>query len=863
MKRAVFVAVVIVLVAAYLVPASANDKTSPAALRPSNTSPHALSWEGTLPPAGTDSFWFVAELGVAREARVTSWIHWGTSEDLAVAIYDGTTRVGSADADPGEDEIVSYTVLNGRRYEVRVTGNVNAQTAFQGFTWVRSVAGRAFAGPGRLRYPKKDLFATVDVPINVVFVGFDPSEVDAQRQAVLDQLPPSFRPVIRIGSTFWSNSGAVRRELGSGGRQARATANALLQPISVDPRVPKLLGRDIRIEPLEYRYHYKFITAPESYSRDLFAAAKAATTPGDYALAFDRTFIEGYNARAGGLRGPGSVVAPKAPVDFIDGFRLEDWVAAHPPAGLDFDLTKPARGYTYFVMDSFRPSYAAEYFNPNHYHNFRVMNELTTDPDSGVQNGFDWARVWGGRYRFLMLDVGAAPNSWEAPVTTGNTKIFRLQGDGDSSAYDPPIWHYPGQDVAPFYERLGEDVQYAIWMRFTRGYLYRPRAYDKYILAANTWHDFDAYTPWPSRLESLYKDQLVLQRYKELLPYVNFEAFSRFKYLAKGDPEQTALDEGKNASVSRLPVPFAVNTNPTKLLIDRNRATYAPLEPGVFTIPVINAVFPSLYTWALPVIVGGIAEGEGGEAWGQLQNVNNRTKWPGASATVTDSQGVEHAPTFPDSRQEGIDNVARFGFTATALHEAGHFLGLSHNHDAVAYDWRFGSAGDATGYYSAIDWMYTTTATPMGYGWEYNRFEVMDKDNVWIGHALEWLTTAQDNLADAYAALDGKGFTKATSAVLAAQNRAEAMIGDAVANIRGGEYLAAVVSARQAARLSERVVATAATSVLGKRVVANPKPGIRRLPATGLDDPAALPVVTLVAAILLGGFVLRRYRFTL
>jgi LPXTG-motif cell wall-anchored protein len=51
--------------------------------------------------------------------------------------------------------------------------------------------------------------------------------------------------------------------------------------------------------------------------------------------------------------------------------------------------------------------------------------------------------------------------------------------------------------------------------------------------------------------------------------------------------------------------------------------------------------------------------------------------------------------------------------------------------------------------------------------------------------------------------------------------------------------------------------------VLGKRVVANPKPGIRRLPATGLDDPAALPVVTLVAAILLGGFVLRRYRFTL
>src|SRR5919108_6681062 len=89
---------------------------------------------------------------------------------------------------------------------------------------------------------------------------------------------------------------------------------------------------------------------------------------------------------------------------------------------------------------------------------------------------------------------------------------------GDSSAFDPPIWHY-GADKTAFYNVLGEDIQYAIWMRFTRGYLYPPDPFDKFVIAANTWHDASAYVPWPSKLEMLYKDQLILDRYHELLPY--------------------------------------------------------------------------------------------------------------------------------------------------------------------------------------------------------------------------------------------------------------------------------------------------------------------------------------------------------
>jgi hypothetical protein len=830
--------------AATSVVSNAGTESAPTPLTQKNDAAHALEWTGSLGPgaplaSAEDSYYFVAALGNARVARATALIHWETPEDLAVAVLDSDGKeVASADDLPGEDEYVSFDAFNGRRYQIVVMGNTTVQGSYSGFLWVRNVSGRNFKSTGKLAYPIKDVLTTIDVPINIVFVGFDPAEVAAHKQTMLAQLPPQFRPVVRTQSSLGGlTGGLVRRVISSGG--------------------------DATFEPLHFRYRYNFITTPEAYNRALFAAAKAATTSGDYSLPFDRTFIESYNARAAAERG-GNSVAPGSDIDFIDGFTLEDWVAAHPPAGLDFDLKKPANGYTYFVIDSYRPSYAGEYFNLSRYHNFRVMNKLTIDPDSGSQNGFDWARVWGGRYRFLMLDVGAAPNSWEAPVTLANTKIFRLQGDGDSSLFDPPIWHY-SEDLEPFYNLLGEDVQWAIWMRFTRGYLYPPHPFLKYILAVNTWHDADAYTPWPSKLETLYKDKLVLNAYQELIPYADFEGFSHYKYLAKGDREQDAIDKGKQQSVSRLPVPFTVSTRPTMQMIDQNRAAYAPLVPGAFTIPVVNVVFQGAWTWSLPAIVGGVAEGQGGEPWGQLQNVNDRTKWPGATSDVTDSQGAAHSPLVPDVRVEGVDNVARFGFTSTTLHEAGHFVGLSHTHDTVGYDWHAGPVDKPDGYFEGIDWMYTTTASPMGYGWSYHKFEVMDKDNTWIGHAIEWLNQAQYDLADAYAALDSKKFKSLPPAVAAAKSKAQGMIDGSLAAMRGGDYLGAAKKAAGAKTMATSVVKTAATSVLGEKIArpthgAPGKPAGGGLAATGVGSPTWLIVTVFCIAAVLARNARKAYR---
>lgn len=844
-----------------------NDANSPLRWEGTVARPAALTTECTLlsgtpadcadgsVPSSEDRHQFTARLGSARGAKVTTWVEWPGPDSLDVFVTDGGGNVVRSVSGSGGSAILSYDVRNGVTYDVRVVGGGNANTEYRAYTWVRRASGQNYNGPGKLRYKKRDLFATIDVPINIVFVGFDQSEVDANKQKILDRIPKSFRPAIRLESST-GGTGLVRRD---GGAQAR--------------QLLELSGSQIEIEPLEYRYKPRVIVPGEGYSRSFFAAAKAATKSGDYQLPYDREFVERYNARGSALRGT-NAVAPGSPIDFVDGMKLEDWVAANPPAkDISFDLSDPANGYTYFIVDSYRPEYAAEYFNLSRYHNFRVMNDLTVDPDSGTQNGFDWGRVWGGRYRFLMLDTGAAPNSWEA-AHYPTTKIFRVAGNGDSSLTDPPVWHYTPATIGEFYQQLGEDVEYAIWMRFTRGYLYRPNAYEKFILAGNTWHDADAYAPWPSKLEGLYKDKLILQRYRELIPYAQWRGTSNFKYLAKGDPEQDAIDDGKRRSISGAPVPFAVNTGPVMSLINQNRQRYAPLEAGAFTVPVLNVVFQGLYTFSLPAIVGGIAAGEDGEPWGQIQNVNDRTKTPAATGTVKDSAGVEHSPVAPDARGTlietvpgGVDNIARFGFTATALHEAGHFFGLSHNHDAIAYDPNLAAdAGDsskASGYYEAIDWMYTTTASPMGYGWEYNRFEVMDQDNIWIGHTLEWLKEAEEAIGDAYAAFDVRRKTALTRPVGWRAQTTEMHIDAAVDALKTGRYLQAVTHAQQAMRWGYWTLNMAAATVIpgysaaakanaAKRVTARPAgPGdTGGAPAgsNGRQAPMAwLPVALLVS----------------
>ena len=72
-----------------------------------------------------------------------------------------------------------------------------------------------------------------------------------------------------------------------------------------------------------------------------------------------------------------------------------------------------------------------------------------TDPDTGQWDGVDFARTWGGRYRFHFVDLGAAPNDYES-ATWLNAK---LPMSSDYPHGDPPIWQY---DADPLWKQAGD-----------------------------------------------------------------------------------------------------------------------------------------------------------------------------------------------------------------------------------------------------------------------------------------------------------------------------------------------------------------------------------------------------------------------
>ena len=175
---------------------------------------------------------------------------------------------------------------------------------------------------------------------------------------------------------------------------------------------------------------------------------KANSTTGDFAKSANRQFLEGYNATRGAYRGVGALVAPNTPVRFVDGEKVEDWISANSKALLGWD--DPARGkgpgrnpgYTVYILNTWDSAEARAILKPqDEYHVWKINR---TDPDTGDFDGIDWARIWGGRYRFMMVDTGAAPNPYEAE-TWGN----RNRSVYGSANYDPPLWEYRANAPRP------------------------------------------------------------------------------------------------------------------------------------------------------------------------------------------------------------------------------------------------------------------------------------------------------------------------------------------------------------------------------------------------------------------------------
>ncbi|WP_299445095.1 CARDB domain-containing protein [uncultured Phycicoccus sp.] len=288
---------------------------------------------------------------------------------------------------------------------------------------------------------------------------------------------------------------------------------------------------------------------------------------------------------------------------------------------------------------------------------------------------------------------------------------------------------------------------------------------------------------------------------------------------------QEALEKAK-ATGSGLGPGYdgAVSHESFRDFIDANPDGIADQVDGVNTIPAINVVFEKAYTWALPAIVGGIAVGtEDGEAWGVMNNVNDRFKssdshYPGVQPG--DAPGSKRSLT--DASLPTQDSGG--GFSYTIEHEAAHNLGLSHPHDGSYGVDRCPAGHPQAGkwecYWSGLGWMYDVSAAPTTYAMSYRPYEVEDQDNLQRGHVAEYLIGAQEALGDRLAKEAAGGRTSPSSAWSADFARMKDWRAQAGTLFRAGDYLHAEYAARNAALAARGVPQTAANTSAPKLVEA-------------------------------------------
>ena len=641
--------------------------------------------------------------------------------------------------------------------------------------------------------------ASVEVPLRVVLVGFAPGELDTAK--LLAEIPNTQRPGVLIPRGTSPSPDQAQFPFGTSTliNHGRAYYG----------------GTKPFLVPYEYRWKPQVVYAPSAFASGLFAAMYANSATSEFSnVQRSRVYLEGYNETRGAYRGFGSTVAPNAPVRFVDGEKTEDWIAANSKQYLGWD--DPARGkgpgknpgYTVYVLNTWDSAEARANIRPaNEYHVFKINR---TDPDTGDFDGIDWARIWGGRYRFMMLDLGAAPNPYEAE-TWGN----RNRSVYGSANYDPPLWEYraraprpvtvvdafegweqavtPGEtwDTEQLQRMIARTVNQAASFRFLHSYLYEPHpSTGRYWFSDNVWHDANAEVPWASDLSKLYNQDIVLGGLRTLTPYLEFAGDVSFQYLAQGGPDFTAdqamLEQAKRDGDDVVGVPgVSMKTLTAMNYLDSKPDRFLRGGSCFTTVPGINVVAEKHYAWALP-IAAGIATNRGGVPWGYLNSVNDVFKTPKADRDET-------------MRMAHPENGTG-AFTYTAVHEASHYLGLAHPHDSV------GATRNADGtprYYDGFTWAFNSTAAPTTYSHTELVYSILDQENIARGHAAYYLKWADEALAEAGDAYYAAGKTTVGSLPPRAQRlRREAISSIAKAETAFGrfDFIRSTFSAQQAWR---------------------------------------------------------------
>jgi hypothetical protein len=942
------------------------------------------------------TYWDWSATNGSHEGGVTIEINWAsTANDFDMFVYEWSDTnvrnrgklVGQSASGGTRSEKVHLPKAKGGAYLVETNAWLAANATYSGratLTATSIPASMVRAFPDTRDTITSAL--TVDYPLNVIFVGYKPT---AQELAELRRwIPDEYKPT--VGAKSPGGDEAQNAEAGL----LNWNQNHL---INSDPYFLGLRYRyKVRIFQATDDYaRALFGTAKANTALGQKYHAIARGDRGVDQAKYD-TLYGSYRVLAKNGDAAYKVTDPTA-VDLVDAYAVEDWIfnsrydlanacaftivlsdvageagacrdasiiqpdpsAYHDPFydknGLNLDRMPQGlnAGSSFFFLDTFTPDYAKSYFRPNAYHVYgtdKVINGAivpkpveeggswrVTDPDSKGWAGVDFARTWGGRYRFHFVDLGAAPNNYESASWAkyertfssdypfGDPPVWQYQADPnwrqttDSCTADPQVLNYNGGTPCRIMPRLGRDVTYGLVFRSTAGYLYRPIPRgDVYWLAVNTWTDFYSrpqwtngqlttapwYGAWWTNTDLLYRigpsgatSDDVLRWLSSAMPYANWVGrkgeeiplYDPTSNKANGktlntSPKYADLPAPKfhvssdAAAVDLLPEPLypgddkpvvvnyantpvnlteisnqiekakahgiagtydlSVSDTAMRDFIDAHRAGIADIVEGVNTIPAVNVVFEKAYTWALPVIVGGIATGTAdGEAWGVFNNVNDRFKWdrsnyPAPKAGDPDPKTCDQRdPTTKDFQagcKRSSTDVASptqsggSGFSYTIEHEAAHNLGLSHPHDGsygvsrcpdTQAERDRGRAGTWQCYWQGLGWMFDISAAPTTYAMDYRPYEVEDQDNLQRGHIAEYLLAGQERLRARLIKEADAAATAPSAAWSADYGRYKSWMAQASDLFKKGDYLHAEYAARNSAIAAKGVLQSATNTI--------------------------------------------------
>jgi hypothetical protein len=232
---------------------------------------------------------------------------------------------------------------------------------------------------GPARYREK-------VPVNLVFVGYEPDQV--HKGSFLAGLPSSSRPVVRSRLLY-----GITERLG-----------------------------------ITYTYDYNVSYASSGYEDRFFSTLSRLATPAPLTSLQQQYNDQQHN------------VLDVTDNHYIDAPTVERWLALHPPAGVD-----TRRDTIFFVNWYGRPDFKFHVYtktnepDPDTGFNFGVERDSRkiiawggTTPDDEENGLGKLRRVW-------FYDLSAGPESW---TDNWNVDDADVDGDGVADYRMPPIWEY-------------------------------------------------------------------------------------------------------------------------------------------------------------------------------------------------------------------------------------------------------------------------------------------------------------------------------------------------------------------------------------------------------------------------------------